>query len=77
MSQKRTPWFPGHVQPARPGVYERRLPGISGIKVCYFDGKTWRVYATTAREARRQREASMFQSGARWRGLANQPGRGR
>lgn len=37
---KKTPWFPAHVQPVRPGVYECGSD-IAGVWYRYFDGARW------------------------------------
>lgn len=37
---KKTPWFPGHVKPARVGVYERKWP--DGERVwSVWNGRHW------------------------------------
>lgn len=66
-----TPWFPGSVKPARPGVYEREWPH----KALYAEwtGYQWLRSTLTAKAAVRQREISAHQDGIRWRGLANDP----
>lgn len=39
---KTTPWFPPSVKPARPGWYQRRIPGCKLLYLPdYFDGRDW------------------------------------
>lgn len=75
---KLTPWFPGDVKPARPGVYQRSLDPCAPIHVaplacyCMWDGKFWMVYENTPEEAAECRIRSAYQH-EWWRGLAEQP----
>jgi hypothetical protein len=62
-----TPWLPGSVRPAHPGVYQRNYPG--GL-YSYWDGRAWCVDAATPEGAAEQDEASAHQD-APWRGLAD------
>lgn len=38
----RSRWIGGDIPPNEPGVYERRIKGLS-IGLNYFDGKLWRT----------------------------------
>lgn len=75
---KLTPWFPGDVKPARPGVYERcyaqDMPGeMQPMKCyCYWNGKQWMTYESTPEAAAREVVVSDWQH-EWWRGLAEQP----
>ena len=60
-------WFPGHMKPARPGVYERNLV----YQYSYWDGLQWHLggnlydhlYSTPP----------SWNQSASWRGLASDP----
>lgn len=73
MSTKLTPWFPGDVKPARPGVYQTR----DGKDVCYqfWTGEQWNMATTSAEYAadfQQDGDRSHFQNDP-WRGLAEKP----
>jgi len=40
-----TPWFPGNVRPARPGVYQRRLQSCKESFYAMWDGRRWHLGA--------------------------------
>ena len=69
MSEKKTPWFPGDVKPARPGIYQRRFRSIvyakwSGTEWKYAQSTPDRAALIVARSGDHQRP---------WRGLAQDP----
>lgn len=71
MSTRKTPWFPPHVHPVRPGVYETKSPSLGNDPgwYSYWNGKQWGSaspfpdYAYGLRKSR-----SPWQNRA-WRGL--------
>lgn len=74
---KKTPWFPGHVKPARKGVYERK--GFGGT-YSEWDGKRWLLGANDVDAAsdwgdwpRREDRRSFWQDHP-WRGLTTKDG---
>ena len=69
---KLTPWFPGHIKPVRPGVYEKQDPsGADDFQ--HWNGRFWGCAYTSANTAAVDKSfRSMFQSDA-WRGLAEEP----
>ena len=68
---KLTPWFPGYVQPARPGVYMREYVPWGLCFSKFKDGK-WYYPGWTEQSAASQPRLSDCQS-APWRGLAEEP----
>lgn len=64
-----TPWFPGHVKPARPGVYMRYFIYCSGQYFSLFDGQRWRYGSDHSDRAAAKTDTSSVQD-LRWRGLA-------
>lgn len=73
MKQPLTPWFPPHIKPARPGVYQTRFlchaPGYS-----YWDGWRWGNQRTTADYAKNLAgPISVADQYKTWRGLAQKP----
>jgi hypothetical protein len=68
-----TPWFPGDVKPARPGVYQRKY-GAFQEETGYsrWDGKRWYFRATTPEMAARDSTETINPHRA-WRGLAEEP----
>jgi hypothetical protein len=68
---KLTPWFPGEVVPAYPGVYERRYR----LQTAYarWDGSMWWWAATNVDEAGREENAVSVSARLPWRGLAEPP----
>lgn len=72
MSQKLTPWYPGHIKPARPGVYETQLVG-GGCRYQHWNGRWWGLLSWTPENAANLASwPSEFQSND-WRGLAEKP----
>jgi hypothetical protein len=72
---KLTPWFPGHIKPVRPGVYETDNQGGRGKCFQHWDGKRWGYACTTAKRAAVYNEPdykSAWQDD-KWRGLAEEP----
>lgn len=70
---KLTPWYPGDVQPARPGVYERNLD-MSTPRYAKWDGEHWYVSKPDPQAASHEGWlSSATQSGVPWRGHANPP----
>ena len=70
MADKLTPWFPGSVKPAMAGVYQR---DSLARPYAYWTGSHWMVTENTPALAVNGRQASQFQQGPRWRGLASRP----
>ena len=71
---KLTPWFPGHVKPARPGVYQQRSGG-TGAHVGYqkWTGAHWLQWCETAEKAEKVPfywKAGSFYQNDPWRGVA-------
>lgn len=65
-----TPWFPGQVKPARPGVYEREYAGPPGGPwFSEWTGAQWLSPARTPLVASKQVTRSFTQDSVRWRGL--------
>jgi hypothetical protein len=75
---KKTPWFPGHVKPARVGVYERNGPAGTHS---YWTGKFWMLGAWGADAAADWDEWPLnapLSSGWQdlpWRGLTTKDGK--
>ena len=73
MAEKLTPWFKGHVKPARPGVYERRFhKGSPFTHYSRWDGKTWRGRSSRPIGVAKTRESAIWVA-LEWRGLASDP----
>jgi hypothetical protein len=67
-----TPWFPGDVKPAHPGVYQRHYPS-GDTWYARWDGKKWHTFwGSVALAARDSCSVSGFQR-LPWRGLAHPP----
>lgn len=70
---KLTPWFRPSTHPARIGVYQRKIDGVT-LTWSRWDGVRWRKNRGSLEEAARTREFSWYQTGGfRWRGLAEEP----
>jgi hypothetical protein len=67
-----TPWFPGYVNPERPGVYQRICPITGDIQFSYWNGG-WACLCTTAEDADRNRHQRSGHQQLRWRGLKSNP----
>ena len=70
---KLTPWFPGHIKPSRPGVYQQ-YSGLGGIGYQLWDGLAWRLWERTPQAAAASfvQVASAYQND-QWRGLSEKP----
>ena len=72
MERNLTGWYPTHLKPIRPGVYEVRIPDSAdpfGTRYfSYWDGTLWRSVATTPYDASLQSLKSWSQV-REWRGL--------
>lgn len=65
-----TDWFPGHIKPALPGVYERDSPGF--IKsFSHWNGSDWSESWGTPEQVREHLRGGW--QGLPWRGLASDP----
>lgn len=70
---KKTRWFPAHIKPVRPGVYETNLFSPNGGNYAYWDGKRWAVafaHVPLANSIRNYCDAIQEKE---WRGLAEKP----
>jgi hypothetical protein len=68
---KLTPWFPAHVKPVYPGVYEIQSDSINWYR--RWDGNRWFVGATTKESAAVETIPFFGTPDAPWRGLAEPP----
>lgn len=66
-----TPWFPGDVKPAHPGVYQRFFPHRAMF--AEWTGCQWLLASSSPRAAKRRKLASGQQDTVRWRGLVRNP----
>lgn len=77
--EDKTDWFPGAVEPARDGVYERRYYGDDAdIDVSLFRSAFWRRGRRTIGEALSELDISGYQAdydnaNFEWRGLKAEP----
>lgn len=74
IEMKLTLYYPGNVEPARSGVYERKYPANyfmrgQSNRFCYWNGIRWHGAKLTPGEAFACRYASARQS-LPWRGVA-------
>ena len=70
---KLTPWYPGHIKPARPGVYETDPRTDPERNYQHWDGKVWGfAMHSTAGAASCAGIKSSCQND-KWRGLAEPP----
>ena len=70
---KLTPWFPGHIKPVRPGVYQTDSDGYPEPLFQHWNGRFWGcAYTSVDNAAVNNSWRSMFQNDA-WRGLAEEP----
>lgn len=73
MTKKLTPWFPGHIKPARPGVYQRQFNATPDLPLySRWDGNAWRVSMSRPDVAAVVCSVSKAQV-LPWRGLAQDP----
>ena len=73
MGKKLTPWFSGHIKPARKGLYQtmNRLTNSTGYQ--HWDGTVWGCFGDGKLSALRYANlASNYQDKA-WRGLSSNP----
>lgn len=72
-----TNWFPSYVQPARCGVYQRICHG--DLHYSRWDGAFWMLNQLTAEKAAMVSITSFNQvgQGLKWRGLAEDPAKGK
>lgn len=69
---KLTPWFPAHIKPVRPGVYERDRIAQGFAVYSLWTGRIWRAYKFSVNTAATEKKRSKFQN-LSWRGLAKKP----
>lgn len=67
---KLTPWFPGHIKPARKGVY---ATDASFSTFQYWDGAWWGLYMPTPATAFKERHTASRMQNVQWCGLAEPP----
>lgn len=76
MSTKRTPWFPGDVRPAYPGVYVRELGIHLRDDFAKWDGRRWMSSRPTPDSADGEDvcvSGYQLTDEVRWRGLVSKP----
>lgn len=67
-----TEWFPAHIKPARPGVYQQMCGLGKDLGYQHFDGNGWGGWFSTPESA--ERFARKHDAGCtEWRGLAASP----
>lgn len=71
--QRLTPWFPGEVKPARPGVYQQKFKGKIGYQ--FWNGTRWMAWAGTPEAAMHRMHWEIPDACQQdpWRGLAADP----
>lgn len=69
---KYTEYFPGHIRPARSGVYERKFAG-DGRFLSNWNGYFWGCNKISAAAAYLVRDVKSFDQNIPWRGLAKEP----
>lgn len=70
---KRTPWFPGHIKPIHPGLYETKANPNSLIYYSWWNGRFWSSGFMNADTARYFRDFRANFQKKLWRGLAFDP----
>ena len=67
---KLTPWFPWHIKPVRPGVYQRE-----SLSYSYWTGSHWVASDQTVKEAADPRffDLPSCVQDMPWRGIAEEP----
>ena len=77
MSKKLTPWYPGHIKPVRPGVYQQRSGYEKRLGFQWWNGKKWSSWFSSAESAllhgRNGPPADLRFQNDPWRGLAQEP----
>lgn len=76
---KKTEWYPPYIKPARIGWYEvkTRYPDSFVGKYRYFNGRGWRWDGDMGNIGSTRYEAAFGDEHDRWRGLANNPKKGK
>lgn len=69
-----TPWLPGTVNPARPGVYQRRIDGYN-VWYSRWDGTHWYCIDDLPEYAAQETQPSWIMNRP-WRGLKHNPNGG-
>lgn len=71
---KLTEWFPGHIKPVRPGVYQQLSAVDKTLGYQRWDGANWSSWYSTVEGAAKATDvaAHPFQND-QWRGLAEKP----
>lgn len=69
---KKTPWFPKHVKPVRPGFYENLFFETS-TTYRFFDGKNWHYGNSDLKSASKYTDVIKDNHKRPWRGLASDP----
>ena len=71
MTNKCTPWFPGHIKPVRQGVYQLKNKGAIGYQ--RWDGQMWHAWRSSPDDAAKVDWvlSDIFQNDP-WRGLKKQ-----
>ena len=71
---KTTEWFPGHIKPAYPGVYQLLCGNDTEVGYQKWDGEKWGIWYENAQDAAEGHAYAdpEFQND-QWRGLAEQP----
>lgn len=72
MDHELTPWFPGHIKPHRPGVYELDFTWSRERWFARWTGWEWAVPRSTPTLAEEQVLVSLVQDDLPWRGLAHE-----
>lgn len=68
-----TPWFPGSVNPARPGVYQVVI-GLTIMRFAFWDGSNWRGFASPTPAQANQPTGPVWRlQPTCWRGLSADP----
>ena len=69
---KLTPWFPADVKPVRPGVYQRKAPGIGDecAGYCCWTGSFWGKFSPFISDAVIKSDRPTIYTDDVWRGLA-------
>lgn len=66
---KLTDWYPSHIRPVRPGVYEARVAGQKTIGYAAWDGKYWGWRTSSFLDALKYPVSSDAAQDKQWRGL--------
>jgi hypothetical protein len=63
MTDKLTPWYPGHIKPVHIGVYQQKDGFGKVVGYQYWNGQRWGLWGSTIESALFQYEVS---AGDRW-----------